>query len=327
MKKYDVFGIGSALMDFLVEIDNDSFSEFELKHGDMQLVEESKASEILDKLKNHEVKIAPGGSSANTVAGVAFLGGKSIFFGMVGEDDNGVIYEQKMISEGVKSAIVKTKESITGHAVTFITPDSQRTFATHLGASLGIKKEHILEKDIKESKILHIEGYQLADENLKEVVMHAISIAKNNGTRISIDVSAPGVVEANKELFIDFVKSYADIVFANEDEAKSLTGKGEEDALNEISDMDVEIAIVKIGERGSLIKKGNKIYKIAPLKINAVDSTGAGDMYAAGVLYGITNGLSIEDAGRLGSYAAAKVVEQVGARLSKKINIKEVLEK
>jgi len=327
MKKYDVFGIGNALMDFLVEIDHKKFLEFDIKHGDMHIVDEKKAGEILEKLHLHDVKIAPGGSSANTVAGVAFLGGKAVFCGVVGDDKNGMIYEEKIEADGVKSGIAKTKSHITGHAVTFITPDSQRTFATHLGAALELKKHHVFDDDLIASKILHIEGYQFCDQNLRETALHAISIAKKHGTLVSLDLSAPNVVEEHLEFFKGVVKNHVDIVFANEDEAKALTGKDKEEALNDIADMNVEIAIVKLGERGSMIKKDNKIIKIDGFKVSAVDSTGAGDMYAAGVLYGITNNLSIKDAGKLGSFAAAKIVEKVGARLDNRINIKEILKK
>jgi len=314
MKEYDVYGIGSALMDFLIEADEELLRQFSLKKGNMHLIDENASAELLKKIKEYNMQIAPGGSSANTLAGIALLGGKVVFCGKVGDDEHGYMYEKKM-SETIRSNISKTN-ILTGHAITFITKDSERTFATHLGAALHLKKEDLIEEDIKKSKILHIEGYQLEDKNLRETSLHAMEIAKNNNTKVSIDLADPGLVKRNKEDLRNIVKKYADIVFANENEAKAFTGKDEEAALDEISKL-AEIAIVKIGRKGSLVKKGDKIIKVPCYKVKAIDTTGAGDMYAAGFLYGLCKNYDLEKCGKLGAYVAAKVVEQIGARLDK----------
>lgn len=317
MKKYDIFGIGNALMDFLVEVSHKELLEMDLRHGEMHLIDQVHSKKIFEKLKNYKFKIAPGGSAANVLAGVAVLGGRAVFCGKVGKDEHGAIYEQKMIEGGVFSNIKKS-DLMTGHTISFITPDSERTFATHLGAALELRKEDIFEEDLRQSRILHIDGYQLEDKNLRDVSIHAMEIAKKNNVLVSVDLADPALVRRNLDDMENLVKKYADIVFANEKEAEAFTGKAEEAALNEIAEY-ADIAVVKLGSKGSLIKSKNKIYKIKPFEAKAVDTTGAGDMYAAGILYGISHDLPLEKAGRIASYAAAKVVEQIGARLGKSL--------
>ena len=180
MKKYDVYGIGNALMDFLIETDESQLDKLNLKKGNMHLTDESHSSKILEHVKTlGNIKIVPGGSSANTITSIAQLGGKVIFCGAVGNDENGNLYENKMKQDRINCKIAKTSNK-TGHAITFITPDSQSTFATHLGSVVELEKEDIFVEDIKASKILHIEGYQLEDKNLKNVAIHAMNIAKRN---------------------------------------------------------------------------------------------------------------------------------------------------
>jgi len=320
MKEYDVFGIGSALMDFLIEIGEDELIDMGLKKGEMHLIGEEKSNEILKRIKNYDVKTAPGGSSANTLAGIAALGGNAVFCGKVGADHNGAVYEVKSKDDGVHTRIKRHNGKMTGHAITFITRDSERTFATHLGASMLLEKDDIPEEDIAKSKILHIESYQLEDPGLRKTALSAMIIAKKHNTLVSIDLADPALVKRNLGDLKKIVKEYADIVFANEKEARAFTGKEkEEDALEEISRF-CSIAVVKLGEKGSLIKQNGSVYRIQPFKVRAVDTTGAGDMYAAGVLFGIANNIPLERAGRIGSWAASKVVSQIGARLN--INLK-----
>jgi len=317
-KKYDVIGIGSALLDFIAEVDEGTLAEMNLKKGQMHLVDEKKSKEILKKLENHKIKIAPGGSSANVLAGVSMLGGTAVLFGKIGNDMHGDVYKQKTVEDGVIVKLSRHQTAATGHAITFITSDSERTFATHLGASLYFRKEDISEEDIKVSKILHVEGYQFEDLGLKAASLHAMDIAKANRVKISIDLSDPGLIERNLKSLKEIVKEYADIVFVNENEAEAFTGKKGEQALHEIYSM-CKIAVVKLGEKGSLIKANNAIYRVPAYKTNVVNTNGAGDAYAAGILYSIANGLPIEKAGKIASYVAAKVVASPGARLDRSV--------
>jgi len=316
MKKFDVIGIGSPLLDFIFEVDDNILAEMNLKKGEMHLIDEKKSKEILKRLEKHEVKTAPGGSAANTLAGVSILGGSAVFLGKIGKDEHGDFYELKTNDHGVYSRLTKHELVATGHTITFITPDSERSFATHLGAALHFRKEDIIEEDIKNSKILHIEGYQLEDPELKEASLHAMKIAKNNGVKISIDLADPALIRRNLNQLKEIVKNYADIIFVNEKEAEAFTGKKEEEALHEICDM-CEIAIVKLGEKGSLIKANGRVYKIPIHKVNVVNTTGAGDAYAAGILYSIANNIDIKRAGMIAAYISAEVVANTGARLDK----------
>ena len=324
MKKYDVVGIGNALLDFIVEVDDGILAEMNLAKGQFTLIDKEKSKELLKKLEKHEVKTAPGGSSANTLAGVSVLGGNAVLIGKVGKDKHGDIYEQKTSDCGVNVKFSRHKSEMTGHCITFITPDAERTFATHLGAALHLRKKDIFEKEIKASKILHTEGYQLEDPILKEAAVHAMKIAKKNGIKVSIDLSDPGLIGRNLEPIKKLVKDYADIVFVNEIEAEVLTGKKDEEALHEIYDM-CEIAVVKLGEKGSLIKANNIIYKIPINKVKVVNTNGAGDAYAAGILYSIANNISIEKAGKIAAYISSQVVASTGARLDR--SLKEEIKK
>ncbi len=310
-KTNDVIGLGSALMDFLIEVDEDKFIEFNLKKGEMHLVDEEKAKSVMEKISQQQLKIEtiPGGSSANTLKGIALLGGKAILCGKVGDDKHGEIYIQEIEKFGLTTRMNKHSKT-TGHAISFITPDSERTFSTHLGAAIELYKEDILEEDIEKSKVLHLEGYQVEGPTRK-TVMHAIELAKKHDTLVSIDLADPGLIRRNKEFLKDLVMNHADIVFVNEKEAEEFTGLEPEEALNEIA-KHTKVAVVKLGKEGSLISSEGMIIMIDAYLVEAVDTTGAGDSYAAGFLYGYTNGLNIEQSGKLGSLLASKVVEQKG---------------
>jgi len=312
--KYDVFGIGSAIMDFFIQVESNELIELNLKKGQFHLIDEIQSKKILEKIKHAEMKTAPGGSSANTLYGVALLGGKVVFCGKVGNDEHGDIYEQKIAGENAKSAITRIEGHSTGHAITFITPDAERTFAVHLGAAIKLEKIDIFYEDLKNSKFLHIEGYQLEDPKLREVSLAAMQFARTNGIKVSIDLGDPGIVARNNKDIRMMIRNYAHIVFANEEEAKALTEKEPKEALDLISEM-ADIAVVKLGKDGSLIKQKEKIYEIVPHTVKSIDSTGAGDMYAAGFLYGLTHNYTLKQCGNIGSFLAAKVVEQIGARL------------
>ncbi|MBI2084321.1 MAG: adenosine kinase [Candidatus Aenigmarchaeota archaeon] len=314
MKEYDVFGIGSALVDLLILVEEEKLKDLNLEKGYTHPIDEDRSKELMGKIKGHDVKIIPGGSSANVMAAISVLGGKVVFCGKVGNDEHGRLYEKAMTENNIKSYIAK-EEKLTGHAITFITPDSERTMATYKGASLFLAKEDILEEDVKKSKFLHIEGYQLEDPQLRETALHAMNIAKNSDTKISIDLADAGLVKRNLDDIRKIVKDYADVVFANELEAEAFTEmKDEEKAVEELSKF-ADIAIVKLGERGSLIRGKGQTIRIDVVPTNAVDTTGAGDVYAAGFLHGLCNGFSLAQTGNMASYIASKIVSQIGARL------------
>lgn len=322
-REIDVVGIGSALLDFTVEVDERVLDKIGLKKGQMHLIDEKRSREIFEELKDYTIETTPGGSSANTLAGIAVLGGRSLFLGKVGNDHNGDYYISENEKMGVMTKIGKI-DRMTGHAITFITPDSERTFATHLGAALYLGRDDILEQDIRNSNILHIEAYLLENDIQRRACFEAMSIAKYNHVRISIDLADSALILRNKDDFTAIVKKYADIVFVNEEEAVAFTGKREEEALHVISAL-CDVAVVKLGEEGSLIKSDDEVHRIPAVKTRVENTNGAGDMYAAGLLFGIAKKVPIEKAGLIGSYASSLVVSQRGARLHEGIDIDKIL--
>jgi sugar/nucleoside kinase (ribokinase family) len=314
-KEYDVSGIGSSLLDLIYNVDEHILEELGLKKGEMRLIDKEKSKQILNKLEFHKSKTIPGGSCSNTIAAASNLGSKTAFFGKIGNDHHGNLYEEQT-SEIITTPILsKHPKESTGHAITLITPDGERSFATHLGASSELDLETLSHDIITRSKILHLEGYQLANEKSREIILHAVKIAKQSNTKISIDLSDAHIVKTNHQFIKDFIKDHIDIVFANEDEAKAFTGKDPEQALHELADH-AEIAIVKLGEKGSLIKTNNEIHRIEPEKTIVVNTNGAGDAYAAGILHGIANNLHLEEAGKQASKIASMIISNDGARLT-----------
>ncbi len=313
-KQYDVIGIGNAIMDFLVEVDDQKLTQLNLKKGEFHLATAEQAAELLSLLSHYRLETVPGGSVANTIRAIAHLGGHAIFCGKVGHDQHGHHYINELEKAGVHSRLSK-HPALTGHALAFITPDAQRTFSVHLGAAVNMAQEDLVEEDIKNSKILHLEGYQLEGPT-REMVLQAITLAKSHDTLVSLDLSDPGVIRRNTTFLQELIKKYADIVFVNEEEARELTGFNAENAVRELQKL-VSIAIVKRGEHGSFIGHKGTITRIDSFPATAIDTTGAGDTYAAGFLYGYCRGWTLEKAGRLGSLMAARIVEQQGVKIER----------
>lgn len=320
-KEFDVVGIGSPLLDFIVEVENSLLAKMGLSKGGMYLIDLETSEQIFEEISGSHVTIAPGGSSANTLSGVSALGGRTVFIGKIGTDKHGAIYEEMTKGDGVLPRLLREPHVATGHAITFVTPDGERTFATHLGASLHFKKSDVNDADIVASKILHCEGYQLEDLELRAAVVHAMKIARDHGTKISVDLSDAALVERNIDVIHQLIVDYVDIVFVNDDEAKALTGKSSQEALMSIAEL-CEIVIVKQGDKGSLIHRDGEVYVISPHEVIVTNTNGAGDMYAAGILYSLANNISLREGGMLASFAAAQVVSSVGARLGETLKKK-----
>jgi sugar/nucleoside kinase (ribokinase family) len=314
-RAFDVSGIGNAIMDILIEIDDKGLSGLGLRKGNFHLMDEKEAKGLLAKLEGMKATLSPGGSSANTIYGVSVLGGKSAFSGKVGIDDYGRIYESETIRSGVKATLGKHGTLPTGYAITFITPDKERTFAVYPGAAATLEERDINMGDIGRSRIFHVEGYMLEDRRMREISIYAMEHAKRLGARISVDLGDPGIVSRNRDSLVDLVEKYADVVFANEPESMNFSMMEGEKAAEYIASL-AEIGIVKLGARGSIVKKGKETYRISSFNCNIVDTTGAGDMYASGFLYGLSSGYGLDICGTLGSYFASKVVGKMGARLN-----------
>ena len=313
-KEYDVIGIGNPLLDIIIEVDDAVLHGNGLKKGEMRLVDNAEGKKILENLDTYAKAYISGGSAANTVAGVALLGGKSSFVGVIGEDDHGKAYERDMQDGGVHTKLHRHESENTGYAITFVTQGGERTFAACLGAAACLRKHHISPENIEKSKILHIEGYLLEGEETRETVLEAMKLAKKYGTLVSIDLSASGVILRHLDLIREIVSEYADVVFVNEEEALALTGKAEMEALHALSES-CPIAVVKLGSKGSLVKRHGKVHVIDPHPVVMVNTNGAGDMYAAGFLHGLAQGHDTEVVGSVASEVASLVVASEGARM------------
>ncbi len=307
MKLYDVVGLGNTLMDFVLDASDDVLHSLQLVKGESHIFEEARAQEVLLKVQGIPMDKVPGGSSANALRGVALLGGKALLYGKVGDDEHGEMYIREIERLGVVSRIGKSALA-TGHAVTFISPDGERTFSVHLGAALQLAVGDITEEDIQTSKILHLEGYQLEGKT-RDAVMHAIALAKKHDTKVSLDMADPGIVRRNKEFLTPLIRNSVDIVFMNEAEAREFTGST--DGFRELVNL-TSITIVKLGTKGSLLFHKGSTRTICSYPVQAIDTTGAGDSYAAGLLYGHCHGWELEKAAELGSLFASKVVQQRG---------------
>jgi len=308
-----VLGIGNALVDIVITLENDEkLPLLNLPKGSMQLVDKDRSNAILDSLKGTKWIEAAGGSAANTIHGLAKLGVPAGFIGMIGEDELGGFFVRDMIDAGVEPFMIHSDEQ-TGRAIALITPDSERTFATYLGAAVGLSASHIANFPSVFGKfnILHLEGYLVQNHELIEM---ALAEAKKNNLLVSLDLASYNIVETNRDFLERMIKNYVDIVFANEDEAKSLTGKDPREALISISKV-CKIAVVKTGRNGSLVHTGNEIIEIGIIPVIPLDTTGAGDLYASGFLYGLAHDLPLNKCGDLGALLAGNVVEVMGAKM------------
>lgn len=306
----NVIGIGSALVDILTRIDNDDIlKELEIRKGSMHLVDEKSTAIIEKRLENYESSMAPGGSAANTIHALSKMGIESGFISFIGKDEIGKFFENSMSSVGVKSYLFHS-DTASGTARTIISADGERTFATNLGASLELNERVITSDIFKQWDYCYVEGYLIAN---KPVFVKTISTAKACGCKVVLDLASFNVVEENRD-FLNELLPQIDIIFANEEEAKALTLMSAEESLHYIAER-VEIAVVKVGKNGSLIKRGNEVVQIGCNKIDVVDTTGAGDMYAAGFLYGLINDYDLESCGIIGNHLAESIIQVIGAKM------------
>ncbi len=309
-----VIGIGNALTDMLVNLKDDEVLEkYNIARGSMSLVDSKLQSEVSKAVAGRPYSLSLGGSADNTIRAMARLGCKVGFIGKVGQDTTGDFFEQALENLGIKPVIYRG-ENRSGKCVSLISPDGERTMLTHLGAALEMKADEISNDIFKGYDCLYIEGYLVQDHTLIESVARN---AKSCNLKVAIDLASFNVVEENLDFLRDLVEKYVDIVFANEDEAKTFTGEEEPiNALQYISQM-CELAVVKIGMKGALIKQGEKVVHVGIMKAaKRVDTTGAGDFYAAGFLYGMTEGLDLRQCGTIGAVTAGKVIEVVGTTLA-----------
>jgi len=307
-----VIGIGNALTDIMTMLPDDAVVEqLGYPKGSMQLVDCDTSQKVLDVIKNIPQIITSGGSAANTIHGLAKLGIETAFIGKVGKDEFGRFFSTDLTKSGIKPILLNS-ETASGRAIALVTPDSERTFAVYLGSAVELVANDIKQEYFSGYNYFHIEGYLLQNH---ELMLKATSEAKKAGLKVSLDLASFNVVEKNRDFLHDFVNKYVDIVFANEEEAKAYTRLNPIEALHVIAE-ECEIAAVKIGKEGSYVKHNGKVYTILSIKANSIDTTGAGDLYASGFLYGLMKNLGFEKAGKIGSLLSGNVIEVIGAKMT-----------
>lgn len=309
MKK--ILGIGNALVDILVNVDNDEILDrLGLQKGGMEMIDAQRKREILEVIADMPQTIATGGSTSNTMHGLARLGANAGYIGKVGNDELGRRFREECDRFGLIPHLIASEED-TGVAITFISPNAERTFATYLGAAATMQPEQVDTEILKGYDIIHIEGYLIFNHDL---ILDVCKKAKACGLQISMDMASYNLIESNLEFVKMLLRDYVDIIFANEEEAKAFAGVENVDALRVLSEY-CSVAIVKVGKDGSYIKMNGEVTAIAPVDAQRIDTTGAGDIYASGFLYGLLNGYDALKAGNLASYLSARLIEYVGAKL------------
>ncbi|HEY3387951.1 MAG TPA: adenosine kinase [Prolixibacteraceae bacterium] len=311
MSNLKILGIGNALVDIMVLSEDDQIINYlNLPKGGMTLVDGELSSRIQKEISHMNIKIATGGSVANAINGIAGLDVECGFVGAIGRDDLGLLFKNDMLKRGIE-VMLKENELPTGRAVGFVSPGGERTFATYLGAAVEMGPEDITPELFAGYDLFFIEGYLVFNQPL---IMAAASAAKLAGLTVALDLASYNVVDANLDILNELVDNYIDIVFANEEEAKSFTGLQPEAALENLARR-CDIAVVKVGKEGAFVQQGDQKLHIPAIGTAVVDTTGAGDFFAAGFLAGLAIGCDLGKCGIIGSLMAGEVIQVIGAEL------------
>lgn len=312
---FEVAGVGNALMDALVVLDDALVEELGLVRGTMHPVDHALWQEVYEKVRRHKVTFDSGGSCANALATLGFLGARSIFTGLVGDDQMGHMYAARMNEACGGHALQFTTERATGKCLSIISArDAERTMITDLGAATSLPNLGEFAGVLRATKVAHFEGYTLLGGPMKQTVLEALHIAHGAGAIVSLDASDPFVVREIRDTVWHILEEYVSVVFLNADEAMGLTGLPPEEAVRAIAERtNVRTVVVKLGARGSLVLEDGDLHRIGIRLVKAVDTTGAGDAYAAGFLYGLAKGWAPIERARLGASVAGLAVAQIGA--------------
>ncbi|MAC51538.1 MAG: adenosine kinase [Gimesia sp.] len=324
--QYDVYGVGNALVDIQARVSDATLQKLGFAKGIMTLVDEEVQQKVLGELDGAPISQCAGGSAANTILGIADFGGKAAYAGKVGSDMLGEFDLADMRKLGVTIEVPPAAEGQTGTCVVLITDDAQRTMLTNLGVSATLSVDDINEEHIKQSKYVYVEGYLFTGETQKRAAYRAIELAKKHGVKVAFTVSDPFLINLFRDEFQELIEGPVDLLFCNLEEARSLTGKHDAVDCAHVIHNHVPNLALTLGGDGSILMHEGRVIPIEGVDVEAIDTTGAGDMYAAGILYGITNGLTWHQAGHLASHAAARIVSQLGARLKKPFTQDEIQE-
>lgn len=323
-----IYGIGNPLIDILAYIDDEDLEKLSLYKGTMHLVDRDRHGRIIEYLKGKKLVYSPGGSCPNTMVTLRMLGIETTLAGGVGQDDLARIYREKLKGVGVVDELVTYDES-TGTSIILLTEDRERTMNTYLGANRCFNSNDVNLKSLDEASIFYFTGYMWDTEAQKGAVTKALEHCKEKGIKVAFDVADPFAVGRYRQTFLDLIRNYCDIVFANSEEARYLFDNYDAYECCKSMSKLCHTAVVKNGKKGSWVAQDGRIVQISLQgSTNPVDTTGAGDTYAAGFLYGVAKGYSVEDCGEIASYLAGEIISNLGAQfpLSRSQEIRRHLE-
>ncbi|MFB5652163.1 adenosine kinase [Leptospira wolffii] len=317
MKHYDVFGVGNALVDILALTEESLLKKLGWSKGVMTLVDAETQGKVLTELEGIKKELRSGGSAANTMISIANSGGTGCYTGKVSEDAYGEFYKQDMEKAGIVFEVKPSNEGHTGTCVILTTPDAERTMLTHLGISSTLTKNDLDLDRLKVSGYSYLEGYLWDGPSTKEACLVTMEESKKAGVKVSMTYSDPFCVNRSREDFIRLTKDYCDLVFCNAEEAKALAEtESKEEALKFIAGL-CDTVMMTDSANGAFVSEKGNIRHVSGFPVNKLlDTTGAGDSFAAGVLYGLTHGYSSENSAKWGNYVASRIVQEIGPRLS-----------
>jgi sugar/nucleoside kinase (ribokinase family) len=315
--KYDVYGIGNAIVDIITEVDLDFFMKNEVEKGVMTLVDEKRQLHLMKAIDMKRSKMSGGGSAGNTVVALNQFGGKSFYSCLVAKDELGEFFLKDLKRNGVDTNLTHDQcpEGHSGRCLVMTSPDAERTMNTFLGVSSFLSPEHLHADAIKNSSFVYLEGYLVASPKGLEALKEAKRIAERHKVSTALTFSDPSMVKYFSKQMEEVVGASVDLLFCNEEEAMIYTGT---DSIAEAREKLKEIAkrfAITLGANGALIYDGDTFIQIEPYKVRAIDTNGAGDMFSGAFMYGITHGHSYAEAGKLASLASSRVVSQFGPRL------------
>lgn len=321
MSKYHVYGIGAALVDTEIDVSDADLEQFGIQKGVMTLVDEDQQHVLVDQLSGHLVhsKRASGGSAANTIIAASYFGGKNFYSCKVADDENGKFYINDLRAAGVDyHHNGRLEPGITGKCLVMITPDAERTMNTYLGMSASLSTAELHPDVVPQSQYVYIEGYLVSSPTGKAAAIKLRELAEQHGVKTSLSLSDPAMVDIFGEGLKDMIGERVDLLFCNEQEAKGFTGADSIDGAAEGLRQYARSFAITRGARGALLYDGREMIEVAAQPVKAIDSNGAGDMFAGAFLYAVTHGHSFAVAGELASAAAARLVTQYGPRLPAK---------
>ncbi len=314
MMTYDVCGLGNALVDVLADVASDAtIASLGLNKGIMHLVEEERWQQLYQAVENRSPEIAPGGSSANAISTAALLGASTTFCGQVGDDVFGRTYAERLQVYCGRHHLHVREGAPTGKCLSLVSPDAERTMATTLGCAIELEPEHLFYDAIASSRWFHLTGYLFTGGRMGDAAMAGLEHARKHGVRVSLDVADAWVIDTLRDKIWSLITDHAAVVFTNEEEARALCGGTPEQAAARLAEC-CDLAVVKLGARGSLIQAGGSTIRVPAHPVShVVDTTGAGDAYAGGFLFALSRGLPLDRCGALASRVASEVVGQRGA--------------